>query len=278
MVGRTLAFGLQQQRHFDQVFAIPGCERLQGLQTVGFGTDHHSGFLTCRGYITVVFHFEPFRRKVGAFRFFQFHFAAVGGFQCIGQRIEAEVSGDGQRQREFRGGDKSMCVRIAVRPFGEITVKGGDDGVFARIVVGMPFPLPDTRTAGVSHNCCTDLLEIAENTITFSRIADLLGTGVDNQRGFHRNLVFGSLAGDRGGTAQILVGRVRAGTDQSDFHLTRPAVLLHFGGKFGDRRGGIRCERAVDMRFQFGQVDDDHTVVERIRLCPYVHIGFQIVG
>ena len=276
MVGRTLAFGLQQQRHFDQVFAIPSCERLQGLQTVGFGTDHHSGFLTCRGYITVVFHFEPFRRKVGAFRFFQFHFAAVGGFQRIGQRIEAEVSGDGQRHREFRGGDKSMCVRIAVRPFGEITVKGGDDGVFARIIVGMPFPLPDTRATGVGHNRRADPLEISEDTV--SRITDLLGTGVDNQRSFYRYLVFGCLAGDRSSTAQVLVGRVRTGTDQSDFHLTGPTILLHFSGKFGNRRCRIRRERAVDMRFQFGQIDYDHTIVERIRLCPHVHIGFQIIG
>ena len=89
-----------------------------------------------------------------------------------------------------------MRVRIAGCSFGEITVKGVNDGVFARIVGGMPFPLPDTRTAGVGHNCRANLLEISEDTVPFGRIAYLFGAGVDNQRSCHRYLVFGCLAGN----------------------------------------------------------------------------------
>ena len=42
----------------------------------------------------------------------------------------------------------------------------------------MPFPLPDTRATGVGHNRRADPLEISEDTVPFSRITDLLGTGL----------------------------------------------------------------------------------------------------
>ena len=105
------------------------------------------------------------------------------------------------------------------------------------------------------------MLEISEDTVPFGRIAYLFGAGVDNQRSFYRYLVFGCLAGDRSSTAQVLVGRVRAGTDQSDFEQLRIALFLDAVGYLIERHGGVGRVGAVDVRFKFGQVDFDDAVV-----------------
>lgn len=42
---------------------------------------------------------------------------------------------------------KGMGIRIAVCTLGEVTVEGSHDRILARVVVGMAFPLADTRAA-----------------------------------------------------------------------------------------------------------------------------------
>ena len=80
-------------------------------------------------------------------RFGQFHNLSFGIDQRIPQRVETKVTGNGQRHRYLRGSDVSKSVGISIGTFGKITVKRGDDGIFAFGVISIALPLANTRSA-----------------------------------------------------------------------------------------------------------------------------------
>lgn len=64
------------------------------------------------------------------------------------------------------------------------------------------------------------------DSVALDRGADLLGAGGDVERGFGLEPVLHGLFGDARAPAHVLVRAVRAGADQADLYLVRPAVLL----------------------------------------------------
>src|SRR5699024_10271786 len=85
--------------------------------------------------------YKPVCRQFFTDRFGQFHNLSFGIDQRIPQRVETKVTGNGQRHRYLRGSDVSKSVGISIGTFGKITVKRGDDGIFAFGVISMALPL-----------------------------------------------------------------------------------------------------------------------------------------
>ncbi|KWX82150.1 hypothetical protein AXF24_12460 [Streptococcus pneumoniae] len=98
-------------------------------------------------------------------RFIEFHPFAFAGKQTIFQRVETQISGNGQGQCQFGRCHKGIRIGVSIGSFGKITIEGGDDGVLTGIVVGMAFPLTDARAAGIGHNRCTQLFEKRHHTV-----------------------------------------------------------------------------------------------------------------
>ena len=222
--GPGMLVRLNQQRHIEYILSVPSRERSQQLQALGSRVDVDRCFRPAGGDIAFIAGGETSQGEFISYGFGQFHFLAVMVHQSVFQRIEAKITGNGQCHRQFGRSNKGVCVRIAVRTFGKVTVEGGDDRVLPRRVVRMTFPLTDARTAGICHDHGADLHEVIHHSVSFGSSADLLGTRIDNQRGSHTQILFLHLPCKGCGTAEILVRGVGTRTDQSDFHLTRIAV------------------------------------------------------
>ena len=254
MVGGTFALGLDEQRHIRQVLSVPRSERCQFLQALRLRMDGYlqRAAVGCRRHISVIVHRKAFFRQRIAFGRVQTHRLSLLVQQRIRHRIEAEVAGYGQSHRHFRRGHKRVGIRITVRPFREIPVEGSHDGVGTGRIVGDPFPLSDTRSAGIGHDDSSHRLEIGNHTVAQRSAVNLFGTRIDDERSRHLQSFGLYLTGQRSRTAQILVRRIGTRTDKADFHPSRITVLLHFFGEFGQGTGSVRSKRTVDIRFQGG--------------------------
>ena len=114
--------------------------------------------------------------------------------------------------------------------------------------------MTNARTASVGKNETANLFESSHLTVTLDGSTDLFGAGGDRELALGAQTVLSSLASNGRGTRHILVGRVGARTDESDFKLLGPVVLLDLGSKFGDGSSEIRSEWSVDVRFEFIEV------------------------
>ena len=74
-------------------------------------------------------------------------------------------------------------------------------------------------------------------------------------------------------TTQVLVGRVRARSNESHLHPLWIAIGLYLGSKLRDRAGSVGRERAVQVGFQRIEVYLNDSVVEVFRVCGHFRIG-----
>ena len=130
----------------------------------------------------------------------------------------------------------------------------------------MALPLSDTWTTGIGHNQCTDLLEIIEDTVTLSGIANLFRTWVDNQLTFHLNTLLVSLTSHTGSTGEILVRRVGTTAHQSHFNHHRIVIGRTFRLHVRDRSSRIWRKRTIEMRFYLREVDFHNLIIESRRI------------
>jgi hypothetical protein len=125
----------------------------------------------------------------------------------------------------------------------------------------MTVPLADTGSTGIRKDHPASLLERGELTVAGNRRADLFGPGGDCEQRLDFEAVIEGLAGDGGGAGHILVGRVCARSNESDFEFFGPAMFLDSFLEFGNWGGEIGGEGAVDVRFQGVQVDFNELIV-----------------
>ena len=278
VVGGALSLSLDEQRHVDKIVSIPSGKRLQTLQTLRFGSNHHLHVSMVGGRCNeaIVGLSKALRWEVVALRSIKTHAVAIAVGQRVGDRIEVEPSGNGQSGGQFWTSDESKCIGVAISTTAEIAVERSDDGVLALRIVGVAVPLSDTRSASVSHDDCTNALEIVENSIAFGSCANLLATRVDDELSMNVDILLSSLTGNRSRTAQILITGVGARANQSHFHRHRIVVGRTFGFHLRDGSCSIGSERTIEMGLHLREVDIDDLVVEHLGVSINFSIGLKV--
>jgi hypothetical protein len=203
---------------------------------------------------------------------------AVLVLEGVGERVEVQGAGKRHGDNEIGGGNEGVsggvAARVSTRTYGlcgqeflrvvasgEVTVVGRDDGVGSSLLNIAAVPLSNARTAGVSKNHATELLESLELTIALNGGANLLRTGSDGEEGLGLDAVVESVLGNGGGTAHVLVRGVGARADQTDLELLGPAVGLDGVLELADGGGKIGGEGTVDVGLELRKVDLDELVV-----------------
>mgnify|MGYP000341001945 CR=1 FL=1 len=101
MIGGTLTLRFNQQRHIQQILSVPSRERSKQLQALRLGS-HRNIRLAWEGAtypsLPAV---NSFRRQLFTRWFGEFNLFAIGIEQCIFQRIETQISGNGQCHCQF---------------------------------------------------------------------------------------------------------------------------------------------------------------------------------
>ena len=165
---------------------------------MGIHIDFH--LFTAGGYIPFATFGKSFRWQFFTHRLREFYLFTFTIHQYICQRIETKVSGNRQCHRQFGGSDKGVRIRITVCTFSKITIERGYDRILASRVICLTFPLTNTGTAGVCHNCSTYFFKSSYHTIPLCCSPYPFGTGVHNQgSGYFQVLLF-NLAGQGNGT------------------------------------------------------------------------------
>src|SRR6185369_16841890 len=83
----------------------------------------------------------------------------------------------------------------------------------------------------------------------------------------------------RRSTAHILIGRISARTNQTDFQLCWPIVLDDSGFEFTQWRSKIRGKRPVNVRFEFRQIDLNELIIfSALISTEVVSKGFRCCG
>src|SRR5690554_6592185 len=98
-----------------------------------------------------------------------------------------------------------MCIGVAVVPFSEVTVEGGDDGVGSVIHLIFTLPLSNTGSAGIGDDGRTRLLKVTQDTVTLSGVAYLLRPGVVEELRLHRHTLVMCLSYDGDSTGKIFI-------------------------------------------------------------------------
>ena len=196
------------------------------------------------------------------------------------RRRSAPSSRPGQRHAHdrLRRADERERVRVAVVAGREVAVERRDDRVRARRRV-LALPLADARPAGVGEHGRADRLEIGEQSVALDRRAHLLGTGRDHERRLHRHALRRRLARDVRGPSDVLVGRVRARTDERGRDLDRDSPPRSASAAISrDRPVEVGRVRADEVRFERRQVDLDHAVVEPLGIGVDLGVVAQVLG
>lgn len=99
------------------------------------------------------------------------------------------------------------------------------------------------------------------NLLALDGGSDLLGAGRHGEHALRLDAMVKRVLCNRCSTAHVLVGRVGAGANQANLQLLRPLVRFDRLLELADRGREIGREGAVDVRFEFGQVDLNELVV-----------------
>jgi hypothetical protein len=118
-----------------------------------------------------------------------------------------------------------------------------------------------TYSASIGKNSATSFRESVQNAIALHSSTDLLTTGRDKEIGLGLQTSSSGLLDKRFRAGHILVRRVGAATNQAGAKSCGPVVGLDRVLESRKRCRKIRRERAVDVRFQLGQIDRDDFVV-----------------
>ena len=263
VVSGALALGLDKDRAVSVVLAVPRLEGLELLQTVRAGVDRNvdRGAVRRGSLVGVLTSVVAARRELLTGGGRELELLAVSALERVGQGVEGEATSESQGRDNVGRGNESVRRGVGVVTAGEVTVVGGDDRVLLALGDVLSVPLADARTTGVGKNNTTGLLEDLHLTVTLDGGTDLLRTGGDGEAGLDLEAVRGSLSGDRGGSAHVLVRRVGARTNERDLELLGPVVLLDGVSELGERGGKIGGEGTVDVGLKVVEVNLDVRVV-----------------
>ena len=256
---------LDEQRQTLEVFAVP---RLEGTQTlkafaVGGDDDFNGGVGLGFNGGTQSLHRGCGRgiavgRKGETGRFCPTPFGGEGGM-FTQRATESETNGG------FGRSHKSEGVGVAVGAARKVAVETRHNAVPTKWVVSLAVPLSDAGSAGVGHDDCTCLFENLNQTVALGSCPDEFGAGIDEKFCFQRVTGIAQCLHDGGGTCQVLVGGVGARANQTCLHHGGYVILGNLLCHFADRRGGIGCERSVEVGSETAQVNFNHFVKEVCR-------------
>ena len=256
MVSRALALDLDEDGEVCGSLAVPSLEGLEELETLRLGVDGHLNSETVlgRGLEGVFAWVVTARGKFVTVGGGELEGLAVSTDERVGDGVEAEVSSKGHRGDNIGGSDERVGGRIGVVTAGEITIIGSDDGVGFALLHVTTIPLADARTARIGKDDAADALEGTNHAITLDGGANLLRTGGDRELTLGLETVRSSLLRDGSRASHVLIRRVGARTDEADFELRWPAILLHLPLELRKRSREVRSERAVNVGFKLRQV------------------------
>jgi hypothetical protein len=268
VVGGALADSLDEDGKASGVLTVPGLEGLEELKTVRLGVDGDVDGSTVlgRSLVGVLTSVVAARRELLAGGVGELELLAVGALERVRNGVEGEGSTEDHGGNEVRGSDEGVGSRVGVVATGEVTVVGGNDRVGGALGDVLAVPLTDAGSASVGEDDTADLLERLHLAVTGDGGTDLLGTGGDGETGLSLEAVSGSLLSDRGGARHVLVGRVGAGTDETDGELVGPVVGLRGLGELGEGSGEVGGVGTVDVGLKLGEVDLDDLVVLGVRV------------
>ncbi len=199
-------------------------------------------------------------------------------FDFVGQRVEAQLAGEGVGDDDLRARDERGGLGIAVVSLGEVAVERGDDGVGGAIGDVVAFPLTDARTAGVGEDSGAELLEGSHLAVALDGRLDLLRPRGDPERALDGRAVVERLLGDIGGAGDVLIGRVGARADETRGERVGVAVGGDIGGHLRDRPCEVGGVRADDMGFEGVEIDLDDEVVVLLRIGRDLGVGGQEIA
>jgi hypothetical protein len=280
MVGRTLAFRLDEDAHVLDLLILNGQEGCQQLQAVAVWVNNHfdTGTVFGRSLEASVSYGEAVGWQFVALWFCEFHLFPFIVGQGIRQRIELHGAGEGHGSYQLGAGDETARLRVTVVTLGEVPVEGSEDGVGTRRIVGMTGPLADTRATGVGQYDAVDGLESIQDAIAFGREADLLGTGRYGELRLELKALGRSVFGDVGGAVEVFVAGVGTRADQADFQYGREFELVYSSGELGNREGTVWRVGAVDVRLQRIEVDFDNAVEVLLRVGVHFGVSGEVLG
>ena len=169
-----------------------------------------------------------------------------------------------------------MGIRVSVGPFRKIAVEGSDNTVACKRIVGLAFPLPDARSAGIGHNQRTGPFQSVYESVPLSSGIYSFTARIYDKLGFWTFALGKIIFRHRGSPRKVLIGRIGAGPYECHLHILRITGFLQSLPHPAHRAGSIRSERSVDIRFQLGKIDFDQTVIVVFRMCNHLCISTQI--
>ena len=271
VVSGGLAVALDKNWEVLSILSVPGLERLEELETVAGWRDGNADAATLSrwclvGVLSWVEASAGWKPVSG--RRLEEELLAIRTDKLVGERVEVKASGDGHGDDEIGGSDEGVGSGVGIVTSSEVTVVGREDRVSLTLLDVLAVPLANAGSAGVGKNHAAELLQSGKLSITLDGSADLLGTGGDGEQSLGLDAVVESVASDRGRARHILVGRVGAGTDQSNLKLLGPVVGLDSLAELGDGGGQIWGEWAVDVGLELRQVDLDELIVLGTLILP----------
>jgi hypothetical protein len=193
--------------------------------------------------------------------------------------VESKIASEDKSGDNIGGGDECVGGGVGVVTSGEVTVVGGDDRVDIALLDVLPIPLADVRAASVSKDQATNILESLDLSVAGDGGTNLLGTEGDGELRLDIQSVVGGLLGDECSARHVLVGRIGAGTDQSNLELMGSTISLNLSSELGERGSQVGRERTVDVGLELGQVNLDRLVVLGTLICLQVVLeGVGVVG
>ena len=256
MVGCTLALDLNEDRKVSGGLAVPRRKGFEELKTLRLGVngDLDGETVLGRRLEGVLARVVTARGELVTVGGGELEGLAVRANERVGERVEAEVTSEGHRGDDIGGSDEGMGGGVGVVTTGEVTVVGRDDGVGVTLLDVTTVPLANARTTGVSEDNAANALEGTDHAITLDGGANLLRTRGDGELALGREAVRSSFFRNGGRASHILIRRVGARTDETDFQLRWPTVLLHFRLELREGSRKVRGEGTVDVGLKLRQV------------------------
>lgn len=179
MVSGGLTKRLDEDGHVNTVLAVPRLEGLEDLESVGSGetststADRSAGSLVGvhAGVVTSV-------GQTLSSGLLELELLTLRILQGVSERVESEVTSNGESGDEIGRGDESVGGRVRIVSASEVSVVRRDNGVLLTLLDVSSVPLTNAGATSVSKDDTTEVEEGLELTISLNGGSDLLGTGV----------------------------------------------------------------------------------------------------
>ncbi len=169
-----------------------------------------------------------------------------------------------------------MGIGVSIVALGKVTVEGGNDGVGTLRSLLISFPLTDAGPTGIGYDGGTGIFKNLQDAVAFCCIPYLFGAWVNEKLCLHGHMFVACLLHDGNSTGKIFIGGVGTGSNEAHLHFSGVIVFLHCLAKLGDGISSIGCERPVNVRLQFGEIDFNQLIVIFFGMGHHFRVGLQI--